>query len=541
MSEMSSRPWGSRVVIGVLAGLVAAGSVLSLSCKSDPKQAGYPLAPGVPGAPGALWSRPPADLDRLSAADVARLRQAAARLEAAVHAAEARKDLLLTPRIDGLRAEDRQAMRALWADFLEPLLALDELKHRYSGFWGIDYRAHPVLHARGFGLAYAALCLEVEAGLRLVALLGDAKVAPGLFDEASPETGLPAGTFAAFRKQLTRAGDLSSVPVGDGWFHLWIDRHLQGATADKAFAAEVNGWARRAKAALGPAAALSAARNAGDVLKGEAFKRWFPVQRDVAEWMGDTRVVAEGRRLISDAQIAEMRKALRPGDVVVERRNWYLSNVGLPGFWPHAVMFVGTPDDIRALFDQDPETRKRFGTFSEHLARKHPKAWAAFSGKDAQGHPHTIIEAVSEGVLFSSVEHSLGADYVGALRPRLPLPVIAQAVDKAFGYFGRPYDFNFDFGTDDQLVCSELVIKAYEPTTPDGPGLRVPFVTVAGRRTVPPTELVRAFGREAGKATRQLDFVYFLDGREREKRAVVGTAETLAQTVTRPKWDIAQQ
>ncbi|MBI5482281.1 MAG: protein tyrosine phosphatase [Deltaproteobacteria bacterium] len=454
--------------------------------------------------------------------------------------AEARKGLLTTPRIDNLRSADRQAIRATWADFLEPLLALDDIKQRYSGFWGIDYQGHPVLHARTFGLTYAALCLEVEAGLRLVALLGDAKVAPGMFDEANQEAGLPAGTFGAFRKQLTRATDLSSVPVGDGWFHLWMDRHLQGSDADKAFAQEVNGWARRAKAALGPSAAIAAARNAKDVLSGEAFKRWFPLQKEVAEWMGDTRVVAENRRLISDAQIADMRKALRPGDIVVERRNWYLSNVGLPGFWPHAVIFVGTPDDIRALFDRDPDTRKRFGTFSEHLARKHPKAWAALGGKDAQGHPHTIIEAVSEGVLFSSVEHSLGADYVGALRPRLPLPDIANAIDRALGYFGRPYDFNFDFGTDDQLVCSELVIKAYEPVTPTGPGLRIPFVTVAGRRTVPPTEFVRTFGQERGREERQLDFVYFLDGREREKTAVVGNEGTLAQTASRAKWDMAQ-
>lgn len=102
------------------------------------------------------------------------------------------------------------------------------------------------------------------------------------------------------------------------------------------------------------------------------------------------------------------------------------------------------------------------------------------------------------------------------------------------------FDFNFDFATDDQVVCSELVIKAYEPKTPDGPGLRIPFITVAGRRAVPPTEFVRTFGAELDKADRQLDFVYFLDGREKGESALVSDAASLAKTATRPKWDIVQ-
>jgi hypothetical protein len=142
-------------------------------------------------------------------------------------------------------------------------------------------------------------------------------------------------------------------------------------------------------------------------------------------------------------------------------------------------------------------------------------------------------------VSVATLEHSCAADYVAALRPRVSPLMRVRAIDRALAYWGRPYDFNFDFATDDQIVCSELVVKAYE-TSPEVAGLGIPYVDLVGRRAVPPTEIVRHFRDHLGKSTAQLDFVYFLEGRERERRAVVESAEALATTVGRPKWDIVQ-
>jgi hypothetical protein len=33
---------------------------------------------------------------------------------------------------------------------------------------------------------------------------------------------------------------------------------------------------------------------------------------------------------------------MSPGCILLVRRQWYLSNIGIPGFWPHAVLYVGT-------------------------------------------------------------------------------------------------------------------------------------------------------------------------------------------------------
>jgi len=180
------------------------------------------------------------------------------------------------------------------------------------------------------------------------------------------------------------------------------------------------------------------------------------------------------------------------------------------------------------------------GGLAAHFAKIAPKAWASLAARDASGHECRVLEAVSEGVVSSSLEHSCAADYVAAIRPRLPALNRVRAIERALIFWGRPYDFNFDFVTDDQLVCSELVMKAYEPQTSDDQGLRVPYVELVGRRAVPPTSLAQTFRDERAREQPQFEFVYFLEGREREKRAVVADADALAATVDRPKWDIVQ-
>jgi hypothetical protein len=549
---------GRRAKLGLLAlVLVLVPSVVAFWPRAS-EESGYPfarLASGSIGSP--LWRLSPEALERATRDDVERLERLAAGLDRAVEHARSKQALLALTRVEDLNADSRAAIRDVWWTFVEPMIAIDQLKDRYDGWYGIDYLKHPKLHARAFAITYGALCVQVEAGQSFLSIVAGQKLAQVLFDEAMPELGLPRGTFTALRTQLGRTRDYSFVPVGKEWYATWLERHLEtsapviAGTFDARVHSIVSARSARAIRAIAGAGAVRAVGNKAHLLKGAAFKGWFPIQKKVAEWAGDTRVAPQGRRLIADVQLVELKTKLRPGDVLIERRNWYLSNIGLPGFWPHAALFTGSQDDLRAAFDGDADVRARFGTFSEHLARRHPDGWRALGARDVAGHPHTVVEAVSEGVIAASLEHSCGADYVAALRPRLDPMEIATAIDRALGWFGRPYDFNFDFATDDAIVCSELVIKAFEPASalpgvdggagrPALRGLRVPWITVAGRRAVPPTEIVRLFASELGSEFAQLQFVHFLEGREGTRNAVVADAAALAKSVTRPKWDVAQ-
>jgi hypothetical protein len=150
------------------------------------------------------------------------------------------------------------------------------------------------------------------------------------------------------------------------------------------------------------------------------------------------------------------------------------------------------------------------------------------------------VEAIAEGVVFTTIEHSATADSLVVLRPRLPRVEVAATLLRAFHFSGRPYDFNFDFVTDSSLVCSELIFKAYEPSR-DHRGLRLPLLEVMGRKVLPPNEIAKQFAEEWGTPKQQMDLIVFLDGYERAAQAVEASAEEFRESWQRPKWHILVQ
>jgi hypothetical protein len=206
---------------------------------------------------------------------------------------------------------------------------------------------------------------------------------------------------------------------------------------------------------------------------------------------------------------------------MLERRNWFLSNAFLPGYWPHSALYVGTMEDIKRLgLDQDPRVMKH---------------WQQFVQRDEHGRERVIIEAVSEGVVFTALEHSVGeADAAAFLRPNIPPERIKEAIARAFNHVGKPYDFEFDFFSTDKLVCSELVYRAY-----DG-DIRFPLVDVMGRKTLPPIEIVRQCVREREHGNLQFSFVAYLAGNEARGKAFFVGEKEFYETANRSGMDLLQ-
>jgi len=429
-----------------------------------------------------------------------------------------------------LGPSERARVVALWGRFVGVLLALEQLADRNGDF----HQREGADQLRSFHVHRAAFLASYRFSMDLIERLERDRGLGVLLDEAHPQLGLPARSFARHKFHYLNVAAASRYLALEA-----LNRNLGFAVPSELAAGARADRDRILEMGRGRGPLMTGA-NALRIVQDTALAAWMPTQENVARFMGEVRVRRHGEALISEEQIRALRPRLEPGDILLERREWYLTNAGIPGFWPHAALYVGTPEE-RASFLDDADVAAWLATrgadsFESLLGAAHPETYAR-SLHAEMGRPRRVLEAIADGVSFTSLEHSAAADSLAVLRPRLPKRERAEALLRAFGYAGRPYDYNFDFRTDAALVCSELIYKAYQPD--EGMrGLELPLEAVAGRLMMTPNEIAHRFALERGSEQQQLDFVLMLDGDERSRRAHPVSAETFALSWKRPKWHI---
>jgi len=474
------------------------------------------------------------------AGDLKALRVYRAGLESTLAFVRSRPDLFAEEKSDKPRLLSRQQREAIWNTWqtlLDYYLALDSLGKYHSTFYKLSTRDQ---RKRSFLVTYGAFLAQYRIALDFIDRIERNSDLDTLLNDSVTELGMPKGTYAKFKFRFLNAvrateflslGALNKFYGGDSFPETRADINTDRAGI----------W----KMGRGRGHVLTI-KNAFKLIRTAGVTAWFPVQAGVSEWMGDTKVWRWKKSLVSPEQIAAMLPLLQPGDILLERREWYVSNVGLPGYWSHAALYIGTPAERRRFFD-DPSVKawvkKQGGAgadLEKLLAAKCPDAYKVSVKAQEEGHVPRVLEAMSEGVSFTTLEHSAAADAVVVLRPKLSKTEKASAILRAFHYSGRPYDFNFDFLTDSALVCTELVYKAYEPGG-GMKGLRLPLSEMLGRKLLPANEIAVLFDEEFGKAGQQFEFVLFLDGHEGGKVAIESTLDAFRKSHTRPKWHIIIQ
>lgn len=184
---------------------------------------------------------------------------------------------------------------------------------------------------------------------------------------------------------------------------------------------------------------------------------------------------------ISTRQVDEMLTHLKPGDILLNRVDYYPSGQFMDGFFYHSALFLGTVKQwgpmkmSNGVALQDDEWVK--ANIIPNYKSIHDDS------------PAVVMESTSEGVFFSGRGYALERDAMAILKPVLPAPeqeaITADAIRRAFQYYGRPYDFDYDLGTDDKIMCNELVYRAWDPvmnfsiqrTHPNRSGESIPGVT----------------------------------------------------------------
>lgn len=295
---------------------------------------------------------------------------------------------------------------------------------------------------RVFALAYTAASVLVRAARVMIEGVADRTIIKRKLDEADAARRIPRKQFTVIRRRVTsprtawmlydairfadvRRGELDALAqdetVGCAVRHLeWSEEALRMRFRDLARARlryRLHSWRRRQ---------MSALRNA-----------LFGILEVSGCIVADVRLPHEDR--VSAAVRRDIEALLEPGDVIVSRHDQAMSNLFLPGYWPHTSLHLG-PGTVRAAL--------RVEVDDDRAAR-----WVE---------PRRVLEARKDGVLLRALDDTLAVDAVAVLRPRLAPVDIARALGNALVHEGKPYNFDFDFFTADRIVCTEVVYRAYD-------------------------------------------------------------------------------
>jgi hypothetical protein len=157
-------------------------------------------------------------------------------------------------------------------------------------------------------------------------------------------------------------------------------------------------------------------------------------------------------------------KQLQPGDILLEKTPFRLTDSMIPGHFGHAAIWIGNEQELKDL-----------GLWNKpRLKKYHPQI--------TQG--HLIAESLRSGTTLSTLSHFLNVDDVAVLRSRKPLTENEKrnVILLALRQLGKEYDFNFDVETTDKIVCSQLVYLSYEK-------IEWPTERVIGRYTISPDNI----------------------------------------------------
>jgi hypothetical protein len=240
---------------------------------------------------------------------------------------------------------ENDRIRALLQSYLNYRSVLLRLLGYYSGYEAVSRED---LRLKSFLLAYACGLTVFREGIVLVTSYRDRPRARAKLNEAEPLWGIPPDLFESVYKNIT---DLTNVRLlGEAWdYHeAQLPRMTRHGLAEGSEIAWLHDTIRVQQQFV-EEKAVAVWEKKWDVLwrQVQAYRK-VPAYNAIAvlgTFAGNVRVWISPPH-ITQAQIQDLKQILRPGDIILERRNWFLSNGFLPGYWKHVALYVGSAEEL---------------------------------------------------------------------------------------------------------------------------------------------------------------------------------------------------
>lgn len=367
-----------------------------------------------------------------------------------------------------------EATRHLLVSYWQSRNALIELVGSYRDYERFDESVQQA----AFLTAYAGALLLVDAARFLREHAHSRPVIRTKLNEPEPHFGIPSGTYDRIQKSLTSPRHAWHLYHAIRYYDSHRDelRSFADTTPDFKKPLEIidklenslDVDIQRFAVARARVRARSLKTKVAEKLLGRSL---YGLQKCVSGLMAEKYVVLGHKPSLPRAIFDEISELIRPGDVFVVRKLHAITNYFLPGYWPHAALYMGTTEELKSLGLHEHDNLR--------------EDWPRIESLDAE--PHRALEALADGVRVRPLARALASDAVTVLRPQLSDEQVGTALARGFSHEGKPYDFDFDFTRSDRMVCTEVVYRTFE-----GVGdMKFQLTKRVGRLTLAAEDLIR--------------------------------------------------
>ena len=328
-----------------------------------------------------------------------------------------------------------------------------------------------------FLVPFAAALLLIDAARFLRELAENNPVVRRKFNEPAPTLGIPGGTYDTVQRSLLSGRNAWHLFHAAKFYEQKRDAFLEAQHGDGMLEVLqiIETLRHRLDVSLSRFA-KSKLRTRGDqwlrhIGRSSIVRALYGLQKLAASLMADVYVRPGHVPSIPDAVRNEFLQHLIPGDVLLVRKEYAITNYFLPGYWPHVALYLGDATDIQS---------------DSNLLFQSRIASCVGNAQEDTNARRCVLESMKDGVLVRPIANPFASDSIIAIRPRLTDEEKKQAIRNALTHAGKPYDFDFDFRRSDRIVCTEVVYRGYE-----GVGsIRFNLVMRAGRPTLSGQDLV---------------------------------------------------
>lgn len=404
---------------------------------------------------------------------------------------------LLNKEFNDLTVEDKKILISLWSSYLDYSKELDFLSQTHKYFYQISYLEEPELNSKSFLIAYGAFISNYESFFKLNQLLNESTFIKTLFNEENLELEINKNSYFDLSNKFVHVDNALRLNIGQVNV-LYLEKFRDNISEQETDLIELSKNKYSSIDLLVDIDSKVIYETPLEYFEQNTFETWFPAQKGIANGVGHLKLSLR-EKYISNKTLNNLKTDLEPGDIFLQRREWQLTNVGIPGFWTHAALYLGNEEELGKYFEE---------IISEDDLKKLIEDTNRDFYLDYYENDLEVIEALADGVILNSYYNSANADYLGVLRTNITKEEKLNSIIDAISYYKKPYDYNFDFVTDNEVVCSELIFKAYH-IKDSSKGVPFELEITSGRLMLSPNNIVKQY--DLNLKGNYLEFVAFLN------------------------------